>query len=213
MTSETTGKNGTENLERIRSELRKLFKTRILSGVQGTEGKEVIPGAPIDVATLATIHNYGTSDGRIPARPFMEPGFQNALKKSQGLAAKALTEIYDGGTGIDSLRLIAVLNQSEIQKSIRALRSDPSAALSPATIANRGRKNRGSGNPIRNKRARGPSRETANKGNLRKNKPRIRVSSEEADVSPLIDTKRLIDSITSIVEQGGSERSFSGGGG
>lgn len=70
--------------------------------------------SPIDIATLAGIHEYGTAT--IPARPFQAQAFDKNLSKINAMVKKEVSAVIDGDRTIrQSLQNIGVFHKGNIQ--------------------------------------------------------------------------------------------------
>ena len=156
----------------IAQALRALSRRRVLVGVpaannQRTDGK-------IGNAALAYIHNYGAPEANIPARPFMEPGIEDAqpaIKTAFEYATRAAlqgnVEKVDANLDIAGTKAVNAIH-ARIQAGIPP-------PLKPATVAARRRRSKGSAYR--------------------------RKATSASDTTPLIDTGELLKSITYVVEK------------
>jgi hypothetical protein len=89
-------------------------------------------------AELAYIHDRGAPAANIPARPFLEPGINNAIPIVDRIAKAAIRTALDTGNvaairqGLDRMGHAAV---GEVQRKIA---TGPFVPLAPATIAAKG---------------------------------------------------------------------------
>jgi hypothetical protein len=90
------------------------------------------------VAELAVVNEYGSSDGRIPARP----AWRNSLDESRERITKALGKVAEeivGGAAVEvAMSKIGLLGQAIVRRGITRLREPPNA---PLTIAKKGSSN------------------------------------------------------------------------
>lgn len=108
-------------------------KAAVTVGVHAAEGGTPHEDAPLSVAEIATIHEFGT--GTIPQRSFIRAwADENATKNAEALAAVALSIVqgkFSLAQGLDRLGLRFV---GSIQQRMAA---GLSPALAPQTIARR----------------------------------------------------------------------------
>lgn len=89
------------------------------------------------VASVAATHEFGTSDGRIPERPFMRPALR---AMARGLGNTLASGMRSNGLNLGRREAERIGEQAvgEIQESITAVNSPP---LAPATVARKGSTN------------------------------------------------------------------------
>jgi hypothetical protein len=85
----------------------------------------------LSFATLAAIHEFGTSDDQIPARDFMFQAFDKGMFDTEIFKKAVENVIYNGSTARKELKKIATLLAGDIRESI--LNGD-FVPLSPVTI-------------------------------------------------------------------------------
>lgn len=86
-----------------------------------------------DLAMIAAVHEYGRSDGTIPARPFMRPSFDQNIDKLHALRERLWVEYLNGHiTNEQAFGLMGEFLVAKIKNTIRRIREP---ALAPATIA------------------------------------------------------------------------------
>ncbi len=128
----------TKKVAELGSRARKgeLEKRSAFVGVTGSQGS--------DLVVIAAANEYGTSDGRIPSRPFL----RNALNKPELVAfvQNIATKYIKGDTGLDeSLNKIGAYTAGLVQRSIGSDTPPPNAAStikrkgSSKTLINTGR--------------------------------------------------------------------------
>lgn len=82
----------------ITKKFRKLQRGIVASvGVQGSEAS-ADHGGPTNVM-IGSVHEYGTKDGRIPARPHWRPTFDENAKKYQKELDQIAVRVYTPGKG------------------------------------------------------------------------------------------------------------------
>lgn len=124
-------------LERILEEMRALDGAVVKVGIQDDAG--VHDESNLTIAEIAYINEYGTSDGRIPARPAHRQAFDDNQNSLSNIKARLVKGVQNGR--IDSTRALKILgetHQANIQDSITNL-STPANA--PATIERKGSSN------------------------------------------------------------------------
>jgi hypothetical protein len=111
------------------------------SKTRGPDGRPArtkpVPGNdPISMAELATIHEFGTD--RIPARPFLRPGVDGAIRDLDRVAGVAIGQIMDGDrTAQQTADLMGIVAVGSVHDRI-ASGIDP--ALAESTRAKRDKK-------------------------------------------------------------------------
>src|SRR5665213_1084473 len=83
-----------DNVAKFLEGVETLTNTVVMVGVPGDKTSRKETGE-LTNAELAYIHDKGSIDGRIPARPFMEPG----IKAVRGEITKLLTEAGNAALG------------------------------------------------------------------------------------------------------------------
>lgn len=87
---------------------------------------------PINMATLAAIHNFGT--GTIPARPYMSLGFMAALPEVQKRMTVIAKKVNDGQASLQKeLQVVGAVVQNEMRKALEGLKGNAQYQLSEAT--------------------------------------------------------------------------------
>jgi phage gpG-like protein len=59
----------------------------------GVPDSEQALGSPLSMAQVATINEFGSSDGRIPARPFLQRGLERSKKEAATMLTKAIDRL------------------------------------------------------------------------------------------------------------------------
>lgn len=117
-----------------------LTRTKVLVGVPAAKAERQIDddhGAPrhINNAALAYIHDNGAPEANIPARPFMQPGIENAKDAIVKGMRRAGDVALAGGEIEKDLTRVGLIAQSAIQEKIT---DGPFVPLKPATIKRKG---------------------------------------------------------------------------
>ena len=118
---------------RIMKELKKLEgKPHVKVGFQGAEGNKPHEDSrgSLTVAEVAVYNEFGTSDGRIPERPFMRSTYDTKRDEWTVLTDKFAADIYTGHKNVEqALDLLG----HQIVKDIQArIRSSPEWAVANA---------------------------------------------------------------------------------
>lgn len=114
------------------------FIDRIKRAIEGPSQVKVgFPaGTESEVLTKAAVNEFGTSDGRIPERPFMRNSLKTNRDVYQRLAAGEAKAIVHGRSDMrSSLTRIGIAAQGHIQKEIASSVPPPNA---PSTIERKG---------------------------------------------------------------------------
>lgn len=140
----------TNKLDQIIKAMDSLEDLEVVVGYQGEKAQQFalkydadggkVP-QPINMATLAAIHNFGTSDGHIPARPYMSIGLMNSREEVQKRMALIAKRIHDGDTTPKKdLNAIGAVVVNAMRQALESLKNDARYALSEATKENRKRR-------------------------------------------------------------------------
>lgn len=116
-----------------------MTNTQILVGVPATEAlRKPEPGEPStpNNAMLAYVHENGDAAGRIPPRPFMNPGVQENRQNIETGMGKVARAALDGNeAAVDrGLHAVGLSTQAAIRRKIT---TGPFLPLSPRTLARR----------------------------------------------------------------------------
>ncbi len=89
-------------------------------GFQGSEAGMIAPehGGMTNIELAAT-HEFGTKDGKIPARPMIQQTFSKHLSKIDKSMAKLTKDFFDGKNVDGELRLVGEEFRSDIIQEIR----------------------------------------------------------------------------------------------
>lgn len=133
-----------ERLAKVRDALRKRphVKVGFLGGNvrSGTrerdEAGRFVKGSGVTNAALGALHELGSADGRIPARPFLHPTVERNRREYlalfKRLAAAMVRADVDVKTGLDAIGAKAA---ADVKKTITDGLSPPNA---PSTVAAKG---------------------------------------------------------------------------
>lgn len=123
----------------IMAELRKAKGAKVSVGVQGAQARTLRStddGDTITLAEIATVNEFGSSDGRIPARSFLRSTADARRIELNAVKRAALRSVASGKrTTEEALNLIGQWFAAAVQRTITELRSPPNA---PSTIARKG---------------------------------------------------------------------------
>lgn len=123
-----------EALKRLADRLLK-EELQVLVGVPEGAGSYPAEGGkpPLTIATVAAVNEFGTADGRIPARPFLRPAITEGAPTFTRLAERELPDIMLGKQPMSRLlHRMGLLAMGMVQRKITDLKSPPNA---PSTIA------------------------------------------------------------------------------
>jgi hypothetical protein len=91
------------------------------------------------VAVIAAVNHFGSADGRVPARPFLDVAIKENEQKYTKIAEEMLPQVAAGDMefrqALDTIGLVAA---SDVQEKIVEIRTPPNA---PSTIARKGSSN------------------------------------------------------------------------
>lgn len=133
----------------LRRALGGLSKIRVVVGIRGkagaekgsrtrkgADGSETTTQDSISLVGIAAVHEYGTDDGHVPARPYLGPTIDNNRAKYTNELEDALGRVIDGDSDIDTeLGLIGLRVVKDTQQTINTMTDPP---LSARTIAEKG---------------------------------------------------------------------------
>ena len=107
-----------------------LTRQQVLVGIPGDTGART--GVPIGNVGIAYINEYGSPAANIPARPFLQPGINDAMPaiiaRLRAGAVKALTFPPDPSVGTRTLMGVGLLAQNSVRAVITAVIPPPLAA-------------------------------------------------------------------------------------
>lgn len=126
-------KKFTEQVERMKEE--PFIKVGILA-----EEADKVKTKDINLAGIAAVNEFGTTDGRVPARSFIRSTMDEKKQYFVNLTKRALTQILFGADIVKSMNIIGLGISKEIQKKITDIRTPPNA---PSTV-----RRKGSSNPL-----------------------------------------------------------------
>ena len=112
-------------------------------GIFGDEAKVPHPGTELTMVELAAIHEYGTRNGHVPARPWISVGTDRARSLVGTVIQAGIQQVLEGGTTAGQVLDRAGL---AIKGSIQKYASSPSSPPPPLALSTI--KAKGSANPL-----------------------------------------------------------------
>lgn len=99
--------------------------TRVLVGVP--EGAGAYEDG-LTIATIAAVNNFGTADGKIPVRPFLEPAIIKGAPQYQRLAEVMIPKVLSGEMTMQTLlEQMGNLAEGHVKQEITDLDTPPNA--------------------------------------------------------------------------------------
>ena len=137
-----------QGVEELREMLQLLAKKEVLVGFpeDTTARAPDESGVEITNAALGYIHDKGSADDRIPARPFMQPGMMSVESQAVAQLTKMAKDVLarKGGGAIDQgFERLGLIVQSALRKKINEGIPPPLAESTLRERANRGGKSKG----------------------------------------------------------------------
>lgn len=149
---------------------------------EGKGGEKHGPDDALTVAQIAAIHEFGTEDGSIPERSFIRSTFDEQRERLTGVAKQLTTRIIAGqATTEQAMNILGSILAAEVKKKIAAGISPPNAESTARAKAAKGRTGKFFKKPA------------ANLGDA------LAQVGALAAVKPLIDTGRMMNSVTWLV--------------
>ena len=106
--------------KKIRKSLKQMEDAYVAVGFPG-ETSKTVKGADgsFTVASLAAVHEYGTTDGHIPSRPFMRMTYERTRQEIKTLTRRLYRRVLDNKISVRrALGLIGVKYEGEIKQTI-----------------------------------------------------------------------------------------------
>lgn len=121
-----------------------LVAKEVLIGIPESEdsrNKREADGSPLGNAAIGYIQETGSPANNLPARPFLVPGVEAALKPATAKLKAGATKALDGqaDAGEKSMHAAGMIAQNSVRATINAGVSPP---LAPSTLAGRRRRGR-----------------------------------------------------------------------
>ncbi len=135
-------------------------------GVQGSDAAVTPEGSKLNLVQIATVHEFGSSDGRVPQRSFLRSTFDEKISDLENLVTKLIQKAAKKPDSFSAEKIVGLLGLRYLDLVKAKIRSKIEPGLSKYTLAKR-LKERGDANP-----------------------------------TPLIDTGRLIGSLTVVTKVG-----------
>lgn len=156
----------------------------------GGKGSQAHSAGGISTAELAAVHEFGTRDGHIPARPHVGPTFEQNRDKYTDDLKTLVKGIYDGKMTVErALGLMGAKMSSDIKKYVTTGAGVPPPNAESTVVA---------------KLIKGAWKQKKVKQKKGEEGPAISVGT--ANVRTLIDTARMVGALTwSVVMQGKKE--------
>lgn len=140
-----------DNWAKLAAGVDMMVGTQVMVGVPATEAlRKPEPGekgAPPNNAFLAYIHEHGDAAGRIPARPFLQPGVNdNRENIERGMRAVALAALNGNPAAVDrGLHRVGLSTQASVRRKIT---TGPFLPLAERTLAKRRARGRTGTKPL-----------------------------------------------------------------
>lgn len=106
----------------------------VVARVEGQPSTKLNPY--LTVAALGAIHEFGSPENNIPARPFMSQTYDNNLSLLKSRSRKVLTAVQSGKLGAD--RGLAILGEWYTGAIKETITNGEFVPLKPATVAAKG---------------------------------------------------------------------------
>lgn len=133
----------------LRRALAAVGRIRVVVGIRGTngakkgtrtrtraDGTETTKADSIDLVGIASVHEYGTDDGHVPARPYLGPTIDNNRARYVDQLEEAVGAAVDGTTDIDTgLGILGLRVAGDTQQTINTMTDPP---LADRTILEKG---------------------------------------------------------------------------
>jgi len=114
--------------------IRKLGGSYVTVGVHASEGPR--QGADADNALIASVHEFGTADGKIPSRSFIRSTIDSRAKDIEAVRAKVHAQVVEGK--LDPLVAQKILGQWVEAAVKKTISSNIPPPLKEETIAAKG---------------------------------------------------------------------------
>lgn len=126
-----------DDVSKVLAAIQKLVGQEVLIGIPASSASRE-GGGPLNNAQIGYIHEYGSPQANIPARPFLEPGVSEAMDKITPRMKAAAKAAMDGDSSrVDQqLNAAGLLGRASAKKKIDSGEFEP---LKPATVRNRRR--------------------------------------------------------------------------
>jgi len=105
----------------------------VVIGIQGDDANEAREGGMTNIK-LGNIHEYGTDDGKIPARSFLRSTFDANNRKYLKAINRISKNIFGGVNPLGQLMLLGEVARADVLKTIKSKIPPP---LAESTIAHK----------------------------------------------------------------------------
>jgi len=124
-----------DDVSKVLAAIQKLVGQEVLIGIPASSASRE-GGGPLNNAQIGYIHEYGSPQANIPARPFLEPGVSEAMDKITPRMKAAAKAAMDGDSSrVDQqLHAAGLLGQIGAKTKIESGEFEP---LKPATVRKR----------------------------------------------------------------------------
>lgn len=121
----TSGKQAVEEAMRRLAERLKKGDTQVLVGVPTGSGSYE---DGLTIATIAAVNEFGSADGKIPARPFLHPAIAEGAPMFKRIAELRLPDVIAGKDNLlKALHQMGTLGVSLVQQKITDTYTPPNA--------------------------------------------------------------------------------------
>lgn len=181
-----------DHVSTLTTRVTSLTHSDVLVGVPAEKAGR--PGQPINNAALAYIHEFGSPQHNIPARPFLFPGVRACRAEAIAMLRKGASDVLLNGANPDViLNRVGLLARNAVVNAITDP-EPPFVPLRPATIRARLRKTQAGRRKLR-----GIKRKAIAGGQPMGDA--LTEWAEGGNIKPLIDTGALRASITYVVRK------------
>lgn len=125
-------------LTKLRGDLEELRRLSIRAGIQGDDASARHPSGDLTVGEVAALQEYGSDDGRIPARPFLRHTSESSAAKMREALRSAVSDVIDGrAEPADAFAKVGEELRLEIVKTIDRA-SEWAQPLAASTVKRKG---------------------------------------------------------------------------
>lgn len=128
-----------KGFEKAVEQIRQAKGSHVNIGILSQDGMKTPPGSNLNLAAIASVNEFGTSDKRVPPRPFLRTTMEKNRRRYNRLTEQLISQILSGKTTVmKALDLLGLKIGSDVKKMITTLKNPPNA---PGTIARKGSNN------------------------------------------------------------------------
>ncbi len=161
-------------------------------GVQGSDAAVTPEGSKLSLVQIATVHEFGSSDGRIPQRSYLRSTFDEKKGELESLINRLIAKAIKSPGSLTLEQVVGLAGQRYLDLVKAKIRSKIDPPLSKFTLAKRLSKIWADANTKKRRdHASGLQKQFDATGTL-----------PSGSVTPLIDTGRLIGSLTVVTKVG-----------